>query len=647
MITLKNGSFKEAAYYDPELLRKLAYSLPIGVLGVHNMQIEWCNLAFKQMFDPKLTTDFIGKSLRFLSTSSCEEKRLHALARPRPDFTDGDSTIIQCCRQNGQYFLAQFTSWTSWKPVSMREQVLLVQEISQGHLQKCLGSHADFVENIISQDSLDGSMLIIGSRIVYANDRLHKMLGYPKDFLIGLAHWKIYHSDFQIEQRERVRARLCSDQQMSSYPLWLQKSDGSPLPALGIDKKVIYEGQTGLSVSLRDASQVTNLKSEKVFTQFDQNLENILGNIANEFNNSLMIIMGCAQVMNNDPELTSWQQKTLQRVFQASDRARELVRQMVAPTHPIPQKVGFTRLPSIIDQITNFLRNALPQNVEIFYRIETDLDVNVIVEEPTKNEMMLRLPDFAHNVCKLNRPVLFRIGSVTDIYVNTSKANASEILRSILLDITVLHHVEDCPCHHETNTISDDRGSRSQEPGKSEDVLHYEAEESVLELPKFSLSFTVVGPSDDRQLQKKTTALKGTERILLVDDDHNVIDTIKQMLEPLGYRVTGSHGSMEALNTFRNSPQAFDIVLTDLAMPIMTGLFLASELIKLRPSVPIIILTGFVADISIKEAKSMGINTVLVKPFSQLQLASAIRKTLDNLQNRDFRAIVARPDIID
>ena len=168
-----------------------------------------------------------------------------------------------------------------------------------------------------------------------------------------------------------------------------------------------------------------------------------------------------------------------------------------------------------------------------------------------------------------------------------------------------------------------------------------------MELPKFSLSFTVVGPSDDRQLQKKTTALEGTERILLVDDDHNVIDTIKQMLEPLGYRVTGSHGSMEALNTFRNSPQAFDIVLTDLAMPIMTGLFLASELIKLRPSVPIIILTGFVADISIKEAKSMGINTVLVKPFSQLQLASAIRKTLDNLQNSDFRAIVARPDIID
>lgn len=647
MITLKNAFFKEAAYYDPELLRKLAYSLPIGVLGIHNMQIEWYNLAFKQMFDPKSIIDFVGKSLRSLLTSSSEEKRLHALAREKPDFTDGGSTIIQCCRQNGQYFLAQFTSWTSWKSVSGREQVLLVQEISQGHLQKVMVSHADFVENVISQDMLDGSMLIIGSRIVHANDRLHKMLGYPKDFLIGLAHWKIYHSDFQTEQRERVRARLCSDQQMSSYQLWLQKSDGTPLPALGIDKKVVYEGQTGLSVSLRDASQVTNLKSEKFFTQSDQNLENILGNIANEFNNSLMIIMGCAQLMNNDPEVTSWQQQTLQRVFQASDRAKELVRELVAPTHPVPQKTGFTRLPSIVDQITNFLRNALPQDVPIFHRIETDLDVNVIVEEPSRKEIMSRLPDFARSVCKLNCPVLFRVGYVTDLYVNTSTENASEIIRSILLDITVLNHANEYPRHHETSVIDDDRGSKSREPGKSKDVLHCGAEGSGLELPKFSITFTAVGPSDDHQRQKKTTSLKGTERILLVDDDHNVIDTIKQMLEPLGYKVKGSYGSMEALNTFRNSPQAFDIVLTDLAMPIMTGLFLASELIKLRPSVPIIILTGFIADISIREAKSMGINTVLVKPFSQLQLASAIRKTFDNVQNPDFRPLVARPDIID
>ena len=153
-----------------------------------------------------------------------------------------------------------------------------------------------------------------------------------------------------------------------------------------------------------------------------------------------------------------------------------------------------------------------------------------------------------------------------------------------------------------------------------------------LELPRFFFALPIASRLIDNDAPKHKAGLKGIERILLVDDDAKAIETIRQMLEPLGYRVTSAHGSMEALCVFRNDPNAFDIVLTDLAMPIMTGLFLASELIKVRPDIPVIILTGYISASSAREAKSIGISTVLTKPFSQVRLALAIRNAVDSVR---------------
>ena len=633
MITLKNGFLEETAYYDPKSFKKLALSLPVGVLAVNNLRIEWCNPAFQQIFDPNFTIDFVGKSILSLADSSREEKRLSDLLINHRDFTDPTPAIVRCRRQNGQAFMSLFTSWHSWKSVSAMKQVLIVQEISNTQLKNVVETNPDFAENAFDQDIVEGSLTIAGSRIVHANDRLHEMLGYPKGFLIGLAHWKIYHSDFQTEQCERLIARLCSDQEISSLHLCLQKSDGSLLIAFGTDKKVVFDGQPGLSVNLRDISRITDPKSDIVLGQIASDAESVSGNVANEFNNILMIIMGCAQLLNHDPEVTPWQQKNLQRLTQAADRANQLVKQILSPSQTMQPKIGSSRLSSVIDQITKFLKNALPETIEVFHRIETDLDVEVLFEEQIRNELSLKLPDFARDVCKLKRPLLFTVAPVADIRLGRSMRNPVETDGTILLEITVAHSSNENSSLSEMNFFANNSGLRSHELTNSTDMSYPEMANFCAELPKVSITVVVSGSSGRYEFPEMTGALQGTERILLVDDDHNVIDTIQQMLEPLGYKVTASHGSMEALSTFRNSPQAFDMVLTDLAMPIMTGLFLASELIKLRPNLPIIILTGYIADISIKEAKSMGINTVLIKPFSKLQLASAIRQTLDNLQD--------------
>lgn len=121
----------------------------------------------------------------------------------------------------------------------------------------------------------------------------------------------------------------------------------------------------------------------------------------------------------------------------------------------------------------------------------------------------------------------------------------------------------------------------------------------------------------------------GTERILFVDDEECLADTCNELLECQGYRVTSTTSSIEALEVFRKSPEKFDLVFTDQTMPEMSGVELATELLKIRPDIPIILCSGFSAKVSEQEAKGLGIREFCMKPMDMKQLATVARKVLD------------------
>jgi CheY-like chemotaxis protein len=121
----------------------------------------------------------------------------------------------------------------------------------------------------------------------------------------------------------------------------------------------------------------------------------------------------------------------------------------------------------------------------------------------------------------------------------------------------------------------------------------------------------------------------GTERILLVDDETPILKLEKQMLEKLGYTVTIQTGSVEALDLLSINPHAFDLVITDMSMPVMTGMDMAKQIIKLRPDIPIILCTGFSERISEPSMAEAGIKHLLMKPVVKYEMAKAIRDTLD------------------
>ncbi len=120
------------------------------------------------------------------------------------------------------------------------------------------------------------------------------------------------------------------------------------------------------------------------------------------------------------------------------------------------------------------------------------------------------------------------------------------------------------------------------------------------------------------------------EHILFVDDEKGIVQCGQEMLENLGYRVTGHTSSTEALEMVRRQPEKFDLVITDYLMPQMDGIELAQELNSLCPGMPIILYTAVSKAVSAEKARTLGIKDYLVKPVTAMQLHQAIRRVLDS-----------------
>ena len=124
----------------------------------------------------------------------------------------------------------------------------------------------------------------------------------------------------------------------------------------------------------------------------------------------------------------------------------------------------------------------------------------------------------------------------------------------------------------------------------------------------------------------------GDERILFIDDEYPIAEIGKKFLEPLGYHVTVRTSPIEALELFKSDPNRFDLVITDMTMPQMTGDLLAIELHKIRPDVLLILCTGFSKRLSDERASDLGIKALLMKPIVKMELAKTVRKVLDKVK---------------
>jgi CheY-like chemotaxis protein len=155
----------------------------------------------------------------------------------------------------------------------------------------------------------------------------------------------------------------------------------------------------------------------------------------------------------------------------------------------------------------------------------------------------------------------------------------------------------------------------------------------VQSTPGKGTRFDILFPIMEKQMESETAELKalptGNEHILFIDDEEVLIDLAKSMLQKLGYRVETRTGPVEALEIFGAAPDKFDLVISDMTMPGMTGDTLASELMKIRSDIPVIICTGYSEKIDEQRAKDLGIKGLMMKPFTIRRLSKTVRDVLD------------------
>ena len=153
------------------------------------------------------------------------------------------------------------------------------------------------------------------------------------------------------------------------------------------------------------------------------------------------------------------------------------------------------------------------------------------------------------------------------------------------------------------------------EPGKGTEVRVY--------LP------IIESKVEEKAIESIESIQGGTEKILLVDDEEAIVRMDQQMLEQLGYEVTTRTGSVDALEAFKANPDRYDLIITDMTMPNMTGIQLAKEIKKIRSEIPIIICTGFSYQINEEKCKALGIQGYVLKPIVRKEFAVTIREVLD------------------
>ncbi len=362
----------------------------------------------------------------------------------------------------------------------------------------------------------------------------------------------------------------------------------------------------------------------------------LAGGIAHDFNNLLTAILGFTDLVQYDLPEESQAYADLAKVIGAANRARDLTRQILAFSRQAEQEKIPVKVQFILKEALKLLRSSIPANIE--FRQEIDLDCPSIMADPGQlHQIIMNLCTNAYHAMKGSG------GTMTVSLRSVCFVKEAECLAGLRPGQFVQLSVGDSG-----PGIHPEVAARIFEPffttkpqgegtGMGLAIVHGIVAElggaiEVNSPPGQGAEFRVffpVAPGFNVNLEHLDSVSDGhgSEHILLVDDEKTILEISIRNLSKFGYAVTAHTSSTEALAEFLAMPEKFDLVLTDQAMPNMTGVDLAQEILKIR-AVPIILLTGFADAGTLMMAKKVGILEVLTKPVSLKEMTLAIRRHL-------------------
>ncbi len=393
---------------------------------------------------------------------------------------------------------------------------------------------------------------------------------------------------------------------------------------------------------IRDISEKRRLEAQLRQTQKMEAIGTLAGGIAHDFNNILSAIIGYTELtmdlMPKDDSL----RPNLDEVFNAGMRARDLVKQILTFSRQSEQELLPVQVSLIVKESLKLLKASLPATIEIRQKISSDYMVRA---DPTQiHQILMNLCTNAGYAMRNDGGILEVI--LTDEVLDAEAASAdSGISPGTYVNLKVVDTGEGMPPDILEKVFDPFFSTKTKDEGTGLGlsvvqgiVKSHGGAISVSSEPGRGTRFTVCLPAIEPDLSAGTRNSQdlptGTEHILLVDDEKALAHLNREMLSQLGYTVTARTSSMDALELFKSDPEQFDLVITDMTMPHMTGDRLAEEMDFLNPSIPIIMCTGFNKFRNRGKSAAPVVREILMKPVSRTDLALAVRKVLDETRHR-------------
>jgi len=369
----------------------------------------------------------------------------------------------------------------------------------------------------------------------------------------------------------------------------------------------------------------------------------LAGGIAHDFNNILSAIIGYIELARISTDPDSKTGYYLESMLKAGNRAVDLVRQILSISRQAEQKRKRVRIKELIEDVVRLLRATLPASIII--RDDIAVPVGMIEADPGQIHQVLM------NLCTNAGHAMREKGGILTIslgqcHVDDKSPEKPSVLKpGDYVKLTVSDTGHGIPPHLVKRIFDPYYTTREKGTGTG---LGLAVAQGIVQKHGGGITFTsevgkgtsfhvflpIVDYLDaDNAIEEcapDPILPRGSEKILLVDDEESIIHTGREMLEFLGYTVTCCLKSPEALSLFTIDPGRFDLVITDMTMPRMNGDRLAKELIAVRPDIPIVICTGYNPQIDQNAAARIGVKAFMLKPLTFQQLAFLVREVLDN-----------------
>ncbi len=480
----------------------------------------------------------------------------------------------------------------------------------------------------------------INGRLLDASPSLAGILGYEtlNEFLSEVKNIRD-QVHVRIEDGLEIKRILEKDGGVSGYETRFRKKNGDVI-WVSISAKIVgceKWAEAYVQGFVVDITERKKMSAQLRQVQKMEALGALAGGVAHDFNNILGVITGYTELSLFEVSGEEKLYKNLNTILTACNRAKELVQQILTFARLRESEKKPIRLDIIVKESIKMLRASLPSTVQI--ETEFNCKNTHVPADPTQMHQVLM------NLCT-NAAHAMRDGGVLKIQMDDTGPDFEDKQRFPELNTGdyVKLTVSDTGAGMDESVMERifDPYFTTKGPGEGTGlglsvvhgiVKHHEGVIHVASPPGEGARFSIFLPlvkSEEPPEQEETESEydQGRGTIFVIDDEPFLLETAQQLLDRLGYRVITESDSLKALERFHAEPDLFDLVITDMTMPKMTGAELGKRIKEIRPDIPMILCTGFSEQINEKSALEIGFHKYLMKPVKFRELADIIRNML-------------------